>query len=49
MESKKYNKLENITKRKQTRRYKEQTSGDWRGEGRRAGQDRATGVRGTNY
>ena len=34
MESKKYNKLENITKKKQTHRYREQTSGyQCRGKG----------------
>ena len=34
MESKKYNKLENITKKKQTNRYREQTSGyQCRGKG----------------
>ena len=37
MESKKYNKLVNITKTKQTHRYKEQTSGYQQGEGRREG------------
>ena len=34
---KKYNKLVNITKKKQTHRYREQTSGE-RGEGRGEGQ-----------
>ena len=34
MESKKYNKLVNITKKKQTHRYGEQTTGYHWGEGR---------------
>ena len=34
MESKKYNKLVNITKKKQTHRYREQTSGHQWGEER---------------
>ena len=49
VESKKYNKLVNITKKKQTHRYREQTSfitGE-RGVGR--GDVRDKGVRGTNY
>ena len=37
MESKTYNKLVNITKKKQTHRYREQTSGDQWGEGRGRG------------
>ena len=47
MESKKYNKLVNITKKKQTHR--EQTSGSQWGEGRWEGQYRGRGLRGTNY
>ena len=39
----------NITKKKQTHRYKEQTSGySWR-EGSREGQDRDRRLKGTNY
>ena len=39
----------NITKQKQTRRYREQTSGyQWR-EGRKKGQDRGRGLKDTNY
>ena len=34
-ESKKYNKVMNITKKRQTHRYREQTSGDQQGKGRR--------------
>ena len=49
MESKKYNKLVNITKKKQTHRYREQTSGYEWGEGRREGQHKVRRVRGTNY
>ena len=37
MESKKYNKLVNITEKKQTHRYKEQTSSYQWGEGRGRG------------
>ena len=45
----KYNKIVNITKQKQTHRFREQASGyQWR-EGRREGQDRGRGLRGTNY
>ena len=47
MESKKLNKLVNITKKTQTHRYKEQTSGYQWGEGRGEGQYRGRGVRGT--
>ena len=45
--SKKYNKLVNITKKKQTHRFREQTSGyQWGGgEGQHGGE----GVVGTNY
>ena len=49
MESKKYNKLVNITKKKQTHRYRGQTSGYQWGEGRGEGQDRGREVKGTNY
>ena len=46
VESKMYNKLVNITKKKQTHRYREQTSGyQWR-EGRAKGQYRGQGVGG---
>ena len=48
MESEKHNKLVNMTK-KQSHRYREQTSGYQRGEGREEGQHRGRGVRGTNY
>ena len=48
MESKKYNKLVNITKKKQTHRHREQTSGyHWRQGWGRRNRDRA--IRGTNY
>ena len=43
MVSKKYNKLANITKKKQTPRYREQTSGYWWGEGRGEGKYRGRG------
>ena len=49
MESKKYNKLVNIAKKKQTHKYREQTSGYQWGEGRGEGQYRDRGIRGTNY
>ena len=49
MESKKYNKLVNITKRKQTHRYREQISGYQWGEGRGGEQDGSKGLRVTNY
>ena len=45
IDSKKYNKLENITKKKQTERCKEQISGKKEGEG----QYRGRGLKGTNY
>ena len=49
MESeKKYNKPVNITKEKQTHRYREQTSGYQWGEGSREEHDRGRGLRGTN-
>ena len=47
MKSKKYNKLVNITKKKQTHRYREQPSGYQWGEGR--GNIGMGGVGGTNY
>ena len=49
MESKKHNKLVNITQKKQTHRYREQTSGYQWGEGSGEGQYRHRGLRGTNY
>ena len=49
LSQKKYNKLVNITKKKQTHRYREQTSGYQWGEGRGERQDRGRGLRGTNY
>ena len=39
----------NITKKKQTRRYREQTSGYPQGEGSREWQDSVRGLRITNY
>ena len=39
----------NNTKQKRTHRYREQTSGYQWGEGKRQGQDRSKGLRGTNY
>ena len=39
----------NITKKKQTHRYREQTSGYHWGEGRGEGKDNGRGLRGTNY
>ena len=49
MESKKHNKLVNITKKKQTHRYIEQTSGyQWR-KGRWEGQYKGRGLKGKNY
>ena len=38
-----------ITKKKQTHRYRKQTSGYQWGQGRREGQYRGRGVQGTNY
>ena len=49
MESKKQSKVVNITKKKQTHRYREQTSGFQREEGKGAGQYRGRGLRDTNY
>ena len=49
MDSKKYNKLVNITKKKQTHRYREQTSSYQWGEGRRERKYRVRGLRGTSY
>ena len=39
----------NITKKKQTQRYREQISGYQWGEGKREGQDKSRELRGTNY
>ena len=39
----------NITKKKQTHRYRKQTCGYQWGEGSREGQERGRGLRGTNY
>ena len=39
----------NITKKKQTHRYREQTSGYQWGEGRREEQYKGKGLTGTNY
>ena len=47
VKSKKYNKWTNITKQKQTHRYREQTSGHQWGGGQ--GQNGSGGVGGTNY
>ena len=54
MESKKYNKLVNITKNKQTHRYREQTRSYQWGKGRvrgniGVGDYRGRGLKGTNY
>ena len=49
VESKKYNKLMNLTKKKQTHKYREQTSGYQRGERRGNAQYKAKGLRSTNY
>ena len=49
VESKKYNKPLNITKKKQTHRYREHTGGYQWGEGRGEGQYRRRGLQGTNY
>ena len=49
VESKKYNKLVNIIKKKPTYRYREQTSGYQRGEGSGEGQYWGRELRGTNY
>ena len=38
-----------MRKQKQTHRYREQTSGYQRGEGRGEGQDKGMGLRDTNY
>ena len=42
-------KLVNITKMKETHRYREKTSGYQWGEGRGEEQDRGGGLKGTNY
>ena len=39
----------NITKQKQSDKYRKQASGYQRGEGMGEGQDRGRGLRGTNY
>ena len=39
----------NITKKRQTHRYREQISGNLWGDGKGEGQDRDRGLRGTNY
>ena len=39
----------NITKKKQTHRQREQTSGYQKGEGSGEGQDRGRGLKDTNY
>jgi len=49
VETKKYNKLVNITKRKQTQRYREPTSDYQRAEGGGKKQYRSKGLRGANY
>ena len=49
VESKNQNKLVNITKKKHTRRYKEQPSSYQWEEGSGKGQNRGRGLRGTNY
>ena len=49
MESKKYKKLMNVTKKKQTHRYREQASGYQWGEGRGKGQYRGRGLADANY
>ena len=49
MEYKEYNKLVNITKKKQIHRYREQTSGYQWGEGRGEGHYRGGVLGGTNY
>ena len=49
VESKKHDKLVNIIKKKQTHRYREQTSGYHWGQVRRKRQYRCRGSRGTNY
>ena len=49
MESKKYNKLVPMTKKKQTHKYREQTSGYQWEEERREEQYKGRRLRGTNY
>ena len=49
VKSKKQNKLVNITQKKQTHRYREQTSGYQWEEGMGERQDRGRGLIGTNY
>ena len=48
-ESKKYNKLVNITKKKQTNRYRELTRGYQWGKREGEGQERGRRFRGINY
>ena len=49
MELKKYSKLENITKERQTQRHRKQTRSYQRGEGMAEGQYWVRGLSGTNY
>ena len=49
VESKEYNKLVNITRKKQTQRHREKASGYQRGEGRWEGPYRGRRLRVTNY
>ena len=49
MVSKKYNKLVNITKKKHSHKYREQTYGYQWGERREEGQNKGRNLRGTNY
>ena len=49
VESKKYNKLVNIRKKKQTHKYRDQASGYQWGEGKGEGQYRNRGSRGINH
>ena len=48
VESKEYNKLVNITKQMQTHSYREQASGYQWGEGKKKGQYRDRGAKGSN-
>ena len=49
VESKNYNELVNITKKKQTHRYRGKTYGYQRGERGKEGQIRSIGLTDTNY